>query len=123
MKGFTLIETMIAVVVIGIAFLGLLTVVTGVFINAPRDEVMAVAVGLAKGEMERVSGLSFADVSNEPPANFSGNFSNYSFRVIMSAVPTDIAVDPSKSNYKQVEVRVTNVIIGDVSLKTIVTNN
>lgn len=125
MRGVTLIETMIAIVIIGIAFLGLVAVLTGAFTNATRDEVMSVAAMLATQEMERVLGLDFDDVANEnrgSPESFGGDFSNYSWQVRMDAVPTDIAVDPSKSDYKQVEVRVTNAIAGDVSLKTIVTN-
>ncbi len=125
MKGFTLIETIIAIVVIGIAFLGLLAVVTGVFTNATHDEVMAIATMLAKGEMERVSGLTFLNVVDEnrdAPASFTGNFSNYSWQVRVDAVPAAIATDPGMTNYKQVEARITNVIAGDLSLKTIVTN-
>ena len=125
MKGFTLVETIIAIVIIGVAFLGLLAVFTGVFTNAARDEAMTVAISLAKGEMERVTGLSFANIADEnrdSPASFGGNFSNYSWQVRVDAVPASIANDPGMNNYKQVEVRVTNAMVGDVSLKTIVTN-
>lgn len=126
MRGFTLIETIISMVVIGIAFLGLLAVITGVFTHATRDEVMSIATMLAKGEMERVTRLSFASVVDENrdgPASFSGNFSNYSWQVRVDAVPAAIVTDPTMASYKQVEVRITNTIAGDVSLKTIVTNN
>lgn len=126
MKGFTLIETIIAIMVIGVAFLGLVAVFTGVFTNAARDEVMSIATMLAKGETERVSGLSFANVADEnrdSPVAFTGNFTNYSWQVRVDAVPVAIASDPTMANYKQVEARITNAIIGDVSLKTIVTNN
>jgi len=34
-----------------------------------------------------------------------------------------VAIDASMGQYKQVEARVTSNIIGDVSLKTVVTNN
>ena len=125
MKGFTLIETIIAIVVIGIAFLGLVSVVTGVFTNAMHDEVMGIATMLAKGEMERVSGLTFANVVDEnrdAPASFTGNFSNYSWQVRVDAVPAAIATDPGMTNYKQVEARITSVIAGDLSLKMIATN-
>lgn len=123
--GFTLVETVISIVIIGIAFTGLLAVFTGVFTNAVYDDLMTVATMLTKGEMERVKGLSFANVSDEnrdSPAAFSGNFSNYSWQVRVDPVPEDIADDETMTNYKQVEVRVTNDIAGQVSLKTIVTN-
>ena len=121
MKGFTLIETIISILIIGIAFLGLVAVLTGVFTNATRDEVMTVAAGLAKGEMEKVAGEGFSVTSGS--GTYSGNFSNYSWQVTVSAVPVDIAVDPGMTDYKQVEVVVTNAMIGSVSLKTIVTNH
>lgn len=125
MKGFTLIETVISIVVIGIAFLGLLAIFTAGYINAVHDEAMTIADMLAKGEMERIRGLAFANVTDEnrdSPAAFTGNFYNYRWQVRVDAVPVAIANDPSMANYKQVEVRVTNNIAGQVSLKTIVTN-
>ncbi len=125
MKGFTLIETIISILIIGIAFLGLVAVVIGVFTNATRDETMAITTSLAKGEMERMLGLDFASVADEnrdAAEAFSGNFSNYSWQVRVDAVPIAIADDATMTNYKQIEVRVTNAIVGDINLKTIVTN-
>ncbi len=126
MRGFTLIETVIGIVVIGIIAIGLFATFTGVFTNAVRDEVMSVAVSLAKGEMERVTALSFANIvdqNRDLPASFGGNFNNYSWQIRVDAVPAGIADDSGMVNYKQVESRVTNLIVGDISLKTIITNN
>ncbi|MBU1006988.1 MAG: type II secretion system GspH family protein [Candidatus Omnitrophica bacterium] len=120
-NGFTLIETVISILIIGIAFLGLVAVLTGVFTHATRDEVMSVTTMLAKGEMERVTGEGWAFL--EGSGSYSGNFSNYSWQVIMSAVPVAIENDPYMANYKQAEVVVSNAMIGSVSLKTILTNN
>jgi prepilin-type N-terminal cleavage/methylation domain-containing protein len=120
-KGFTLIETIISIVVIGVVFLGLLAVITGVFTHATRDEVMSVATMLAKGEMEKVTGEGFSVTSDS--GTYSGNFSDYSWEVVVSAVPVSIASDPGMNQYKQVETVVTNAMIGSVSLKTILTNN
>ena len=111
---------MIAIVVIGIAFLGLLAVVTGVFTHATRDEVMSIATMLAKGEMERVTDDGWSVSAGS--GSYTGNFSDYSWEVVVSAVPTDIVVDAGMTNYKQIEVVVTSTMIGSVSLKTIVTN-
>jgi prepilin-type N-terminal cleavage/methylation domain-containing protein len=125
-NGFTLIETVIGIVVIGIISLGLLAVFTGVFTNACRDEVLTIATSLAKGELERVTRLSFAsivDQNRDAPVSFGGNFANYSWQIRVDPVPVAIADDPGMTNYKQVESRVTNPMAGDISLKTIVTNN
>lgn len=126
MKGFTLIETVIGIVVIGIIAIGLFATFTGVFTNAVRDEVVTIATSLAKGELERTARLSFAgivDQNRNSPVSFGGNFSNYSWQIRVDPVPIGIANDPGMVNYKQVESRVTNPMAGDISLKTIVTNN
>ena len=123
MRGFTLIETVIAIVIIGVVFMGLLAVFTGVLTNACRDEVLAISTNLAKSEMERVTRLTYASISSVSNTSFTGNFTNYSYQIIVSAVPTAIANDSSMTNYKQIEVRVTNALTGVVSLKTIATNN
>ncbi|PIW68498.1 MAG: hypothetical protein COW10_02215 [Candidatus Omnitrophica bacterium CG12_big_fil_rev_8_21_14_0_65_42_8] len=123
MRGFTLIETVIGIVVLGVIALGLFATFTGVFTNAVRDEVLAVATNLAKGELERVSRLAYVSINSTYSVSFGGNFANYSYQVIVSSVPPAIANDPDKLQYKQVEVRVTNPMVGDISLKTIVTNN
>lgn len=125
-RGFTLIETVISIVIIGVVFLGLMAVFTGVATNLTRDEAVSIATMLARGEMERVARLSYAsivDAYRGSPVSFGGNFSNYYWQVRVDSVPVAIANDPGRANYKQVEVRVTNALTGDISLKTIVTNN
>jgi len=126
MRGFTLIETVIGIVVIGVIALGLFATFTGVFKNAVQDELISVATSLAKGELERVTRLSFASVVDQnrnSPVSFGENFANYSWQIRVDAVPVGIANDPGMAQYKQVESRVTNPMVGDISLKTIVTNN
>jgi len=126
MKGFTLIETVIGIVVLGVITMGLFATFTGVFKNAARDEVVTIATSLAKGELERTTRLSFASILSQnagAPVSFGGNFTNYYWQIVVSAVPVAIASDAGMANYKQVEARVTNPIVGDISLKTIVTNN
>jgi prepilin-type N-terminal cleavage/methylation domain-containing protein len=84
-NGFTLIETVIGIVVIGIIALGLFATFTGVFTNAVRDEVVTVATSLAKGEMERVTRLAYASIVDQnrgTPVSFGGNFTNYSWLII-----------------------------------------
>ena len=112
MRGFTLIETIISIVVIGIVFLGLVAVIIGVFTHATRDEVMTVATMLAKGEMERVSGLGWSVADDS--GSFSGNFSDYSW---------EVDVTDTDSEHRQIDVSVTNTMIGTVTLTTMATNN
>jgi prepilin-type N-terminal cleavage/methylation domain-containing protein len=125
MTGFTLIETIIAIVVIGIMFFGLIAVFTGVFTSVTRDESVTISGMLARQEMERVVESGFANIVDEhrdSPSSFGGNFNNYLWQVRVDAVPVSIANDTGMADYKQIEVRVSNAIAGDVSLKTMVTN-
>ena len=126
MRGFTLIETVIGIVVLGVITLGLFATFTGVFTSAVRDEVVTVATSLARGELERVervarsSSLNFDSLaSSSSPVSFGGNFTNYSWQIIVvNGAPFYVTVP---AQYKQVESRVTNPMVGTISLKTIFT--
>ncbi len=121
-KGFTLIEIVAVIIVIGIASLGLVGVIHQVLIDVHRPHTLTTATALAEGEAERVMGLSFANVVDEnrgSPASYSGNFSNYSWEVrvdsLDSAAPS-LGSDADMSDYKVVEVRVHHAAVGHVSL-------
>jgi len=120
MGGFTLIETIISILIIGIAFTGLLAVFTAVFKDALYDEAVAVSCMLARGEMEKAIAQGFSITSSS--GNYTGPFSNYSWEVVVGAVPQEIADDPDMNNYKEITVYVTNQIAGRVYLKTIIAN-
>lgn len=122
-KGFTLIETLIAVVVMGIAVGALLLVLTSVVDQTVLPEIHNVGSHLLEREFERVTSQRFAAVVNEPSTAFPGSFSDYSWQVAVSPVPAALASDPGMSQYKQVLVTVTHASGGAVSLSTVVTNN
>ena len=115
-KGFTLIEIIMVIVIMGISSLGLVTVMQQVLFNVHKPQVMQVAIGLAEEEAERVLNLEFASVANEhfgAPASFGGNFSAYS---------SEIRVNSLDSNNKVVEIRVYHVALGYVWLAFLKTN-
>lgn len=122
-KGFSLIELVIAILIVGISMLSLSLLFSQVMKTYAGPEVMQVATALTEQEMERVSALRYSDIANEDPTVFPGNFSNYTWQVTVSAVPAALAIDPGMTDYKQVEVAVSNSIIGSVTLTTVVTNN
>jgi len=127
-KGFSLIELVIVILVIGIASLGLATVVGEVLFNLHRPQVITTAMGLAEAEAERVMALSFPGVINEnrdSPASYSGNFSSYSRQVRVDSLDTaapGLGSDPAMADYKVVDVRVHHVAIGNVSIVFLRTN-
>ncbi|MDP8229667.1 MAG: prepilin-type N-terminal cleavage/methylation domain-containing protein [Candidatus Gorgyraea atricola] len=122
-KGFSLIELVIAMLIAGISILSLAFLFSQVMKTYAEPEVMQVATALSEQKMEEVTSFRYSDVADDGPTAFSGNFSNYTWQITVSAVPTALAIDPGMTDYKQVEVTVSNGIIGSVTLATVVTNN
>ena len=86
-------------------------------------EILSVSTDLAEQQLERVTGQRYSQVINEGPTSFTGNFSNYSYQISVSAVPAALATDPGMVQYKQVQVSVSHVSAGTVNLRTVVTNH
>ena len=122
-KGFSLIEMVIAIVVLTIAVGTLLVVFGDVLSSTVMPEIVNVSSELAERELERVSGLRFSSVVNEGPTSYTGSFSNYSYQVTVSAVPLALANDAGMTQYKQVAITVSHATAGAVTLTTVVTNN
>ncbi len=121
-KGFSLIEMVIAIIVLSIVVGTVLSVFADVMQSTVTPEIINVSTSLAEKEMERVSGLRFSDVVDEGPTSYTGNFSNYSYQVTVSAVPVALASDAGMAEYKQVQVTISHATAGSVSLRSVVTN-
>lgn len=127
-KGFSLVELVLVIVVAGIAIPGVIFTFYELARKSVYDEAMTTATMLAEGELERVMQKGFANITDEhrdSPVSFGGDFTGYTWQVRVDYVNSgdlDTAVAGS-TEYKRVETRVTNNVVGDVGLKTIVTNN
>ncbi len=116
-SGFTIIELVAVIVILGICLAPIGAMFYTIMEKYARPEAIQVATALAEGEIERVTGLTFASVANEGPTAFV-DFPNYTYQVIVSV----LAGQPDTSEYKKVEVRVVNNSLGvSASLFTIVT--
>jgi prepilin-type N-terminal cleavage/methylation domain-containing protein len=139
MAGFTLIETIITLVVLSIAAVGVLSVFTVGIKGSANPLVVEQAVQLAQEKMDMIIGDrenpagGFGFVYIKPgsyPAEAAGSFGFAGF----SRTTTIICVDPGALNtdntfappcasgYTHVTVTVANALIGSVSVETIVTN-
>lgn len=118
-----MIELIIAIVVLSIAIGTLGNVLANMTTQAVLPRSLNTSTHLAEQELERVSGLRFSAVANEGPTSYTGNFSDYSYQVAVSAVPATLATDPAQAQYKQVAVTVSHATGGSVTLTTVVTNN
>jgi len=135
--GFTLIETIITLVVLSIAAVGVLSVFTVGIRGSANPLVVEQAVQLAQERMDDIIGdrenaaIGFAQII---PINYPAEtavqlgfpgFSRTTTIICVSANAlntNNFAAPPCASGYTHVTVTVTNALIGSVSVETIVTN-
>jgi prepilin-type N-terminal cleavage/methylation domain-containing protein len=110
-RGFTLIELIMAIVIGGIVVLPLMMMFVNASLKNPKLESVNLALNLAVGKMEAVTGKSFAYISSEAVTAIGGNYSDYNSQVIVHYVTsTDVqtSVDPTITSYKSVQVSITS---------------
>lgn len=122
-RGFSLIEMVIAIVIIGIAFYALISVFITV---APRNvnvEDITKATHLAFEKMEETTVKNFTGVATVSATSFTGDFSQFQYQVVVDYVTStepDV-VAPGATSYKRVKVRTWGGLSGTVELVTLVT--
>lgn len=108
-QGLTLVETVIGLTVVAIAFY----LLAAVFINlAPRTatvETIDKKTFLASGKMEEYLARTFNQATTgETSGSFSGSFTNYQYRIIVTRVATGDLNTPVNYNtpFKNIKIRV-----------------
>lgn len=121
--GFSLIEMIIAIVVIGIAFYALISVFITVAPRSVNVEDLTKATHLAFEKLEETTVKSFPTIASAGPAYFAGDFSQFQYQVIMNYVTSTEpdTVAPGATDYKRVKVRAWGGLSGVVELTTLVT--
>jgi prepilin-type N-terminal cleavage/methylation domain-containing protein len=122
-RGFSLIEMVIAIVIIGIAFYALISVFITV---APRNvnvEDITKATHLAFEKMEETTVKNFTGVATVSATSFTGDFSQFQYQVVVDYVTSTEpnVVAPGATSYKRVKVRTWGGLSGTVELVTLVT--
>ena len=130
-SGFTLIETIITLVVLSIAAIGVLSVFTTGMKGSANPLILNQAVSLAQEKMEEAIALRQSGGFNAVVPNAGGPFpAPYAAfawaRAVMCVTALDVntstGAPPCASGYARVTVTVTNTLIGNVALDTLVTN-
>ena len=101
-EGFTLIELMIAIVVLGLLTLGTLTLLAGLFFSAGYIKKQAVAMTLATDQMEYLKSLPYDSLavaggdivnSNPLPASFTKTVNGITYTITTAIAYVDDAYD------------------------------
>ncbi len=126
-KGFTLIETIITLVVLSIAAVGVISVFTVGIKGSSNPLVVEQAVQLAQGEMDQVmgeraaSGVGGINAACVTPMLTGFNCSR-TLCYVSSGNLNDISACGTATSYRHITVTVDNALIGSVSVDTIVAN-
>ncbi|MCU0651875.1 MAG: type II secretion system GspH family protein [Candidatus Omnitrophica bacterium] len=123
-RGFTLIETIITMIVLSIVLIPFSVLTTNVIVKNTRSQAAATAVALAEGEMEWVTSLRFSAVVDEAAA-FSSPFTAFTKEVVVDYV-NSLAFDTpviGPTDYKRVQIRVAHPLSDTITLTTLVAND
>ena len=80
---------------------------------------------LLESELERLVNLRFAEVINEGPINYTGDFSNYSYEISFYYVAgNDLNTQSlTPTEYKRAEIRIFHLGFPTIKAVTLITNN
>ena len=124
-RGFTLIELILSIVIIAIAFIPVSVIYQQVLSKVYVTRIISSANALAEGKMDEVLAQGFSGITNENETNFSSPFDSYSYEVEWHYVQPgslNTSVDPTVTGYKNVEVRVNHDEIGTLTTHSLLTN-
>jgi len=124
-QGFTLVESVITLVVLGLVFYAVLSIFITSNVKSVNVEIFTVAQSLAEAKIEETMALSFLSVTNESSTAFSGELSNYSYEIVSDYVSTEALDLPVvyETDYKRVQVLIRHPQLDNpTTLETLVTN-
>lgn len=108
-NGFSLVETILAVVLLAMSFLSICYLLSNTTLSNAEIDISTSAVLLAQQKMEEISAKDFDDIASIVQTNFPGNFSRYSSEVTVDYVNStnlDTSV-AGPTDYKRIRVVVT----------------
>ena len=113
-NGFTLIEVLVAMVILSVGLLGTAALITGIIRSNKVSNRITTATVLAQDKMEEIKNAGYTNAGNETRAFLSSPFDNYEREVT-------VASDSPSSGMKTVNVTVYWESSKSVSLQTILT--
>ena len=125
-RGVSLFEIIIAIVIISIAILAVSVMFQLPLKGGVSTRFLTVATGLAEEKMDEVLRLGYTSIANQGPSSFPSPFSDYQYQVSWHYVQEanlTTSVDPTVTEYKNVQVSVTHTNIAAVTLNSLLTDN
>lgn len=120
-KGFTLIELVMSILIFSVGINAMIPMAGEMMRQSSLDAISDRSRMLAEQEFERVTGLAFASVANEPLTNFTGDFAAYSYQIQMSYLNADLTASVPATDYKRVDITVNHPQVPAIQLSTMVT--
>ena len=124
-SGFSLIETVLVMVILGICLTPFAILTVNVISKNIYSQAQATSVALAEGEIERLTMTRFSLIANEASSAFPSPFSAYNKQTTVMYVNAN-ALNTNAgatTNYRNVQVQVSNSISGNITLTTLVAND
>ncbi|OGC09963.1 hypothetical protein A3J90_02800 [candidate division WOR-1 bacterium RIFOXYC2_FULL_37_10] len=122
-KAFTLVELVVAIVVISVSFLALIAVFTAVMPKSMGVESISKATYLANRITEETAAKKFSSISSVGQTNFAIPFDKFKYEIVIdfvtTAEPDVVSVNPT--NFKRVKVHVWSNLSPTVEVVTLVT--
>jgi len=124
-KGFSLIESVLAIVIIGGALIGLSQMLTETTMDNIDIDISTVGVFLAHETMVETMAQDFGNINDVLTTPYTGNFANHSYQVAVDYVNDSNLDSPvgGPTDYKRVVVTVTSSVWpGSITLTSLAVN-
>lgn len=105
-RGFTLIEIIILIVLLGVFMAGIMSPFLTSVSRSGQPEIVASAVYLARERLEQLQTVAYGGIVNEASAALTGNYTVFSRQVTVTLVDANMNVSGSDVGYKRVVVTV-----------------
>lgn len=124
-KGFTLIEVIVTIVLVGIFMSAGMSIFIETGKNTSNVEIIIIGQSLAEEKIEILTAKNYSTVTDEAQTNFTGDFALFSCQTIVNYVmPANLdAISPSDAGYKRIRVQIRHPSITNfVQLETVKAN-
>jgi len=121
-RGFTLVEAVITIAIMGVVLAPFSVLVVNVMRQNAYSQVQATAVALGEGEIEALTAARFSLLTDVAATAFAAPFGNYTHEVVVDYVNSNDLNTPvvGPTDYKRIKVIIANSLLGSLTLTSLV---